>query len=435
MATWVDRLWEPSLDAPARRHKRGGMYRAYRPDELRSRSVVLEPALSTRAAAVEHAVRRLTAGPETAGLEGLARFLLRSEAIASSRIEGLQVSARQVALAELAADEGCSGGNFTHNARLVANNITVLRKAATELATAPEVSVAGVDALHRALLPDERLHGLRGVQNWIGGSDWHPLDAEFVPPPPELVPALMQDLVEYASGGTHAPLIQAALVHAQFETIHPYVDGNGRVGRALLHTVLTRRGLTPSAVLPISLVLLTRSVEYVEALTAYRHDGSGSEASAAEALSSWMELFLESTSIAVDQAGRFAAELAELRAGWVERLASWRAERGVRERPRAGSAVGRLIELLPEAPVMTARTVQRMLGLSFPSARAAVDELAEAGIVTRRQIERGTTGYLATEVFDLLTLAERSLASTRWDTRQSDPVRPVPARPQRRHDS
>ena len=81
---------------------------------------------------------------------------------------------------------------------------------------------------------------------------------------------------------------------------------------------------------------------------------------------------------------------------------------------------------------MTARTVQRMLELPFPSARAAVDELADAGMVTRRQIERGTTGYLATEVFDLLTLAERRFASTRWDTGQSDPIRPVPARPQRR---
>jgi Fic family protein len=345
------------------------------------------------------------------------------------------VSARQVALAELAADEGFSATSFTHNAQLVANNITVLRTAATELAAAPEVSVAGVDALHQALLPDERLHGLRSVQNWIGGSDWHPLEAEYVPPPPELVPALMQDLVEYASGGTHAPLVQAALVHAQFETIHPYADGNGRVGRALLHTVLTRRGLTPSAVLPISLVLLTRSEEYVEALTAYRYDGSALDVSASEAMSSWIELFLEATGIAVDQAARFGAELADLRTGWLERLASRRTEQGVRERPRAGSAVARLVELLPEAPVMTARTVQRMLGLSFPAARAAVEELAEAGIVSRRQVERGTTGYLATEVFDLLTFAERRLASTRWDTRQSDPVRPASARPQRRHES
>lgn len=81
---------------------------------------------------------------------------------------------------------------------------------------------------------------------------------------------------------------------------------------------------------------------------------------------------------------------------------------------------------------MTTRTVQRLLELSFPSARAAVEELADAGIVARRRVDRGTTGYLATEVFDLLTYAERRLASTRWDTRQSEPAMPVPARPQRR---
>lgn len=429
MATWIDRLWEASMNAPTRRSRRGGRYRAYRPDELCGRPVVLDPELSARAAQVERVVRRLTAGPETAGLEGLARFLLRSEAIASSRIEGLQVSARQVALAEFAQDEGFSAEGFTRNARLVANNITVLRKAATELAAAQSVSVAGVDALHRALLPDERLHGLRDVQNWIGGSDWHPLDAEFVPPPPELVPALMRDLVVYASGGTHGALVQAALVHAQFETIHPYADGNGRVGRALLHTVLTRRGLTPSAILPISLVLLTRSDEYIDALTAYRYDGSPHEPAASEAIAGWIGLFLDATDVAVDQAARFAAELAELRSGWHERLASWRAAQGVRQRPRAGSAVARLVELLPEAPLMTARTVQRMLDLSFPVVRTAVEELADAGIVERRQVDRGTTGYLAAEVFDLLTFAERRLASTRWDTRLSKPARPVPAQP------
>ncbi len=99
--------------------------------------------------------------------------------------------------------------------------------------------------LHRALLPDDRHPGMREVQNWIGGDDWHPLDADFVPPPPDRVPALMADLVEYMNGVVHAPLIQAAIVHAQFETVHPFTDGSGRVGRALIHAVLSRRGVDP----------------------------------------------------------------------------------------------------------------------------------------------------------------------------------------------
>ena len=178
-------------------------------------------------------------------------------------------------------------------------------------------------------------------------------------------------------------------------------------------------------------MLLTRLDDYVNALTAYRHDGPPLDQAATDGLTAWIELFLDATAVAVVQAAQFAAKLGELRTGWHERLAAWRAERGVRECPRSGSAVARLVELLPEVPVMTVRTVQRLLDLSFPPARAAVEELADAGIVARRRVDRGTTGYLATEVFDMLTYAERRLASTRWDTRQSEPVRAVPARPQR----
>ncbi|MGH3981901.1 MAG: Fic family protein, partial [Pseudonocardiaceae bacterium] len=201
-----------------------------------TRPVVLSAGLAAHAAQVESGVRALSIAPETRALEGLARFLLRSEAIASSRIEGMQVTPQQLALAELAQSEQLATVSFTRNAALVANNITTLRKAASDLATAPSITAEGIDDLHHALLPDEQHRGQRTVQNWIGG-----LDAQFVPPPPEHVGALMDDLVQYTTGGTHAALIQAALVHAQFETIHPYTDGNGRVGRALIHTVLSRR--------------------------------------------------------------------------------------------------------------------------------------------------------------------------------------------------
>ena len=108
----------------------------------------------------------------------------RSEAIASSRIEGLQASAQQVALAEFSDSEGMPARGFTANARLAANNIAALRRSAVDLAAAPEVTVEGVVDLHRALLPDDRHPGLREVQNWIGGDDWHRLGADFVPPPP-----------------------------------------------------------------------------------------------------------------------------------------------------------------------------------------------------------------------------------------------------------
>ncbi|GAA4933854.1 Fic family protein [Actinomycetospora succinea] len=432
MATWLDQRWEPALGAPGSRDRRGGIFHAYRPDELADRPISLPPPLGRRANQVERAIADLVAGPEIGALEGLARFLLRSEAIASSRIEGLQVSARQVALAELAEGEGLGRGGFTSTAQLVANNVTVLRAAASSLVEADVVSVDGIEDLHRALLPDEQLHGVRSAQNWIGGSAWNPLEADFVPPPARLVQGLMEDLTDYVDNATAGPLVHAALVHAQFETIHPFVDGNGRVGRALIHTVLTRRGLTQGSVLPVSLVLLTRSEDYIRGLAAFRHTGSPTSRAANDGLAAWVELFVEAASTAVDQARTFADQLRSLTSEWEERLSTARVERGVREKPRSGSGVARLLELLPGTPIMTTKTVQRLLGdISFPPARAALEELAEAGIVVRQQLDGRTTGYLATEVFDLLTIAERRLASTRWDTRESAPARPVPARPQR----
>ena len=288
-----------------------------------------------------------------------ARFLLRSEAIASSLIEGITPSPQQVALAELAQDEDVRG--FSDQARLVANNITVLRRAGEDLASADAITVDDVEALHRALLPEEKHHGLRRVQNWIGGSSWHPLSADFVPPPPELVPRLMDDLVEYANGSVHAPLVQAGIVHAQFETIHPFTDGNGRVGRALIHTVLTRRGLTPSAILPVSLVLATLRGRYVDGLTAYRYTAPPHSAEAANAVASWLDVFLHATTVAAGRARLFAGQVADLQAAWETRLAEHRAARGRRETPRADSATSRTLRTLPEVPILTTRTAQRRL--------------------------------------------------------------------------
>lgn len=144
MATWLPQDWEPSLDAPTRSGRQGGTYEAYLPDPLEGRPLALGAEISARAADVEASVRRLTLRPESQGLEGLARFLLRSEAIASSRIEGMQVSAQQVALAELAQTERLVNAGFSRNAQFVANNITILRKAATDLAASRSVSVTGM---------------------------------------------------------------------------------------------------------------------------------------------------------------------------------------------------------------------------------------------------------------------------------------------------
>lgn len=428
MSSVVKQHWEPTLGlGVTKRDRRGGLFGAYVPDFLSDRPVLVTPDLAIQTAKAERLVQSLTKATGAADLAGISQLLLRSEAIASSLIEGITPSPQQVALAELADDEPIRG--VSQNARLVANNITVLRRATRDLADAEQLTVSDLVDLHRALLPDERHPGLRGVQNWIGGSEWHPLDAVFVPAPPDRVPDLMADLVVYLNGSSHAPLIQAALVHAQFETIHPFTDGNGRVGRALIHTVLARRGLASDAVLPISVVLATLSHSYIDGLGAYRYQGDQSSEAAIQGVQEWVRIFVDAAVTAALQARRISDDIAGIRLDWISRLEQRRRSHGVRLAPRAGSAVSRVLAMLPEVPVMTSRTIQRLLKTSFPSARAALEELADAGILVRKNVEQNTTGYLARDILDLIAHTERRLASTHFDTRLAPPNRPAPASP------
>jgi len=145
--------------------------------------------------------------------------------------------------------------------------------------------------MSQLLLAGTRLevHGgsFRGVQNWIGGSDYNPCSADFVPPPPELVAHLMDDLCAFCNTDDLPPVAQAAIAHAQFETIHPFVDGNGRTGRAIVHLVLRRRGLVPRVLPPVSLVLATLARDYVKGLTATRYVGSPSSPEASTGVNRW----------------------------------------------------------------------------------------------------------------------------------------------------
>ncbi|MGQ0465212.1 MAG: Fic family protein [Sporichthyaceae bacterium] len=428
MASWEQATWRPDCDRPLpRSERRGGPYLSYVPDPVDGLALAVAGNLSRRVTAVERGIRSLN-GRGADNLAGVARFLLRSEAIASSRIEGITPSAQQVALAELGQSETVRG--VSEQARMVANNMTVVRRATTELVESEVLTVGQIVELHRSLLPDQpRHHGLREVQNWIGGSDWSPIGADFVPPNADRVPALMSDLVDYINGAAHSPLIQAAVVHAQFETVHPFTDGNGRVGRALIHTVLARRGLTERAVLPISLVLATLRDRYVAGLTAFRHSSPPASVEAHEAVNAWLDLFVQAAAVAVEQSEDLIERIDELREDWSQRLAAHRTSVGLRPTPRADSAVARLLHQLPEAPVVTATTLARILGVSFPAASSALDELRGAGIVRTKSVERGATAYLAREVLDLITLTERQLASTKFDTRAAAPNRPTPALP------
>ncbi len=150
---------------------------------------------------------------------------------------------------------------------------------------------------------------LREGQNWIGGSSYNPCNAAFIPPPPEHLEALLTDLCDFCSTDSLPTAVQAAIAHAQFETIHPFADGNGRTGRALIQVILRRRGLAPRVLPPISLVLATWSNDYIAGLTATRYLRDASSIEALDGLNRWIGLFSAAVKRAVDDARMLGREL------------------------------------------------------------------------------------------------------------------------------
>lgn len=420
-----EQQWWGGASAPSRDGRRAGTYEAYIPDPLMGRTLSCSTDTAALLSRVERAVAQLGRDEKVSSRGDISGLLLRTEAAASSWIEGIPPRSRQVAFAELAMVEDLRSPSET--ATLVARNIAILRTAVSDLGRSATLTVPDLVALQCHLVTDDRQQGLRSTQNWIGGNPYHPLDAAYVPPPPDLVPRLLDDLTAFMTGSNLPALVQAALAHAQLEIIHPFPDGNGRVGRALIHTVLVRRGLMSHALLPISLVLMTRKADYLAGLTAYRHVGPRDGAEAMTAADAWLQVFLRAVIDAVDQIHVIAGEVAALRADWQDRLLRHRSDAGVTRRPRSDSAVVTLLDGLLEAPVMTNWTAERLFEVSQAAASVAFSELESAGI-TRKRRERQLVVHFAPELLDLIDVSERRLASPEFDTRAVPPVRPVPTR-------
>lgn len=276
---------------------------------------------------------------------------------------------------------------------------------------------------HRRLLAPTPLasHGgqIRTTQNWIGGSNDSPCSAVFVPPPPEFVQNLLSDLCDFCNADSLPAVAQAAIAHAQFETIHPFTDGNGRVSRALIHVILRRRGLTRTVTPPVSLALATRARDYIEGLSATRYDGAPDSREAAAGLNRWLGTFAAACTRATQDAASFEDRIREIQEAWRRRLG----------RTRADAAALKLIVTLPGTPVTTLAAAAKTIGRSLPSTMEGLKRLVDAGIVSplyvarkRRQI------FEAREVIAAFTSLERQLASPPGDTRIEPPARPVPAR-------
>jgi Fic family protein len=355
-----------------------------------------------------------------ADTEALARLLLRAESVASSRIEGLEVGGRRLLRAAAARQLGEDPRDVT--AVEVLGNIDAMLWAVESVPATSEVGVEIVLEVHRRLLAGTRLEGhggrIRTVQNWIGGSDYNPCSAAYVPPPPEQVAGLLSDLCAFCNDDSLPAIAQAAIAHAQFETIHPFVDGNGRTGRALVHLVLRRRGIAPRVLPPVSLILATWSREYVAALSGTRYEGASDSPEATAGMNRWIGLFASACRRAVEDAGRFEGRVRELQTRWRERLGP----------VRRGSSADLLVSALPAAPVLTASTAAGLIHRSFQATSQGIGRLVAAGVLTQITVGRRNRAFEAPELIDAFTALERQLASPEGDTRVAAPARAVPRR-------
>lgn len=418
MASLEGRTWRSALADPARVARRPGRYSVYLPDPLVGRRFRLEGEVAAEVAEAEADLVRLDhpAGA-AAGGAGSARLLLHLEAVASSRIEGLVIGGRRLLRAAAARDSGESLRDAT--AVEVLGNGDALAWGAAAVGPGDRIGVDALLETHRRLAGGTPLeeHGgaLRRVQNWIGGSPYDPCSADFVPPPPDLVPGLLADLCEFCSGDGLPALAQAAVAHAQFETIHPFVDGNGRTGRVLMLMVLRQRGYARRFLPPISLILAGHTRDYIRGLVGFRHLGPRGSEAAHRGMNDWIEFFAAAGRRAAREAREFETRIRDLRS-------SWRACLGA---TRRDATALRLLEALPAAPVLTVSQAAGLIGRSFQATTLAISGLVAAGILTQVRAGRRNRAFEAPDLIDAFTDRERLLAG---DTR-SPPHARTPDRP------
>ena len=422
MANLERRRWTGDFSGLTRRDRQPCDYDAYLPDKLSDRKFSLDGDVAADVADAEAALTRLDASSVAlADSEALARLLLRAESVASSRIEGLEIGARRLLRADAARRLGIEPRDVT--AREILGNIDAMTWAVDTIEQRSAITLDTLLETHRRLLAGSRMeeHGgrVREVQNWIGGSGYNPCTASFVPPPPELVSDLLDDLVGFCNSDSLPTLAQAAVAHAQFETIHPFADGNGRTGRALIHIVLRRRGLGLRILPPISLILATWSQDYIEGLAGTRYAGPAESSDAHSGINRWIALFASACTRAVEDARHFEEQVRALQASW----------RGRFGRVRRDSTVNLLVSVLPSAPVLTTTTAAELVGRSFPAASQAIERLVAAGVLVQVSVGRRNRAYEAPELIDAFTAFERRLASPEGDTRVSVPARRVPRNP------
>jgi Fic family protein len=393
---WSEELWQPStlaLTGVPKRARRAARIRAYVPAGLAGQSFSLDATGVQAVIDAQDAVREAQQYADAVGVNTIAQQLLRSEAIASSQIEGIDVPGHR-ALAKAAA-----GNQHKPGAQLVLANIEAVRwvydwAASSSDPFSPEViceihaKLATADR-HLSAHPGE----IRTRQNWIGRDPYTPVGADFIPPPAREVPELLQDLCTYANRDDVAPVIQAAAVHAQFETIHPFADGNGRVGRSLIGAILARRQVCQDVIPPISLVLSRDRYAYIDALTTWRFELDGHRQWIAELASACEAAALAST--------RLAGQVAALQERWREAAGH----------PRRDSAAAAIIDALPAYPILDASSAATVTGRSEVAARQALNTLTDSGVLEQVTVGKRNRIWESVGLFALIDEMERELSA------------------------
>ncbi|MGH2974680.1 MAG: Fic family protein [Solirubrobacterales bacterium] len=377
--------WTPDF-AKSGRHNKAKRYRAFFPANIADADPSLSGSTAALAERASRAVSDLNKTPQNlVSLEGLARQLLRSEALASSQIEGLSVSHKKLAEAELEDRQG------HHRATEIMGNIRAMERAMAIGTAAKDLTVTDLCEIHAEMAivpPLDKIAGqLREEPSWIGGIA--PPDADYVGPPHELVEPLLKDLCTFMNRDDVPPVPQAAIAHAQFESIHPFGDGNGRVGRCLIHVLFWRRKLAQRYVPPVSLVLGANKDAYIAGLKRF---GEGN-------VDLWISQFARSVETAADQAAQFSGQVIELQANWRDRLG----------RVRSDAAVLPLINLLPKYPVITAAVAEKEIGRSRQATLTALERLGDADVLTRHRNQKQGDSWEAKELFKLLAQFEAAV--------------------------
>lgn len=423
MSTVIRRRWLSEQSGPSRKDNRGCEYEAYVPDKLVERTFSFDGEVAADVADAEAAITRLNLqAMSLVDTEALARILLRAESVASSRIEGLQIGARRLLRAEAARGLGENPVDVT--AVEVLGNIDAMVYGIERIHAGDTITAELLLEIHRHLLARTKLEEyggkLRTEQNWMGGSEYNPCNADFVPPPPENVANLMDDLVGFSNKDSLPAVAQAAIAHAQFETIHPFVDGNGRTGRALIHLILRRRGLSPRVLPPVSLILATWAKDYVGGLAATRYRGPASTKAANDGINVWVGRFATACVRAVDDAISFEGKTQTIEEEW----------RGLVGKVRTNSSTDLLLQRLIGAPIVTVNSAAERIGRSFVRTNEAVVRLVDAGVLKQITVGRRNRAFEAPKIVDAFTALERQLASPAGNTKTSNPARGVPQRPQ-----